>query len=225
MRPLPRLAVGTVQPQVQREPATWGLLAALRSLGLEATLLHSASYLMPHDATRSLTGTGSRHLDSWAMSRSACLRTMNRAADQADLTIVDGTFDVALPPLASPEVPPGSSLDRLCDWLDLPRLAVIDVSLLDPCRLPRQPDRLDGLLLDCACNAAQAAYWQTTLARCRRAAARTMLRNPRRPRSFARPVPGLRIAFAPQPANQPADSIGGSLSTTRLAAGRCAVGI
>ena len=45
------------------------------------------------------------------------------------------------------EAPAGGQLDVICDWLDLPRLAVVDVSQLEGCRLPQRP-AADGLLLD-----------------------------------------------------------------------------
>ena len=43
---------------------------------------------------------------------------------------------------------PGGRLEPLCQWLDLPRLAVIDASLLAECQFPPQPSDAEGLLLD-----------------------------------------------------------------------------
>jgi cobyrinic acid a,c-diamide synthase len=166
MRPLPRVAVGTVQPSAEREPIVWGLLAALHAAGREVSQFHSASYLRPHDAARSLTSSGSRHLDSWAMSRTSCLRALYRTSEHTEFAVVEGDF--LLNPVRDTPVcdtldePPGSSLPTLCDWLDLPRVAIIDLADLDPCRLPRRPERLDGLLLDRAIDARHAAHWQTT---------------------------------------------------------------
>ncbi len=42
----------------------------------------------------------------------------------------------------------GGSLDVVCEWLDLPRLVVLDTSRIGDCLLPPQPPRVDGLLLD-----------------------------------------------------------------------------
>lgn len=163
MRQLPRVAVGTLQPEASHEPVVWGLLAALRAIGHEATCLQSSSYLASHDAARSLTGSAGRHLDSWAMSRSACLRTMLRASHDADLAIVEGRFDVSVGAGNHPQIPGGSSLDTLADWLEMPRVAIVDVRSLEECQLPERPTRLDGLILDRVSDLRHAAYWQTTL--------------------------------------------------------------
>src|SRR5262245_44162370 len=93
MRLLPRVAVGSLDPAADHQPIVWGVLAALYSTGYDLAHFSSTAWLSPHDAARSLLGSGSRHLDSWAMSRSACVRTMLRAADSAQLGIVEGTFD------------------------------------------------------------------------------------------------------------------------------------
>ena len=50
-------------------------------------------------------------------------------------------------PASQPEQAAGGQLDTICQWLDLPRLAVIDVTRLHGCRLPDRPVA-DGLLLD-----------------------------------------------------------------------------
>jgi cobyrinic acid a,c-diamide synthase len=135
----------------------------LHAAGRDVAQFHGASHLTPHDAARSLTSSGSRHLDSWAMSRTACLRAMHRTCEQAEVAVVEGEFrpvNRAADPL---DEPIGSNLATLCDWLDLPRIAIVDLQQLDPCRLPLPPQRLDGLLLDRASDARHAAYWQTTL--------------------------------------------------------------
>ncbi|MEX2176871.1 MAG: hypothetical protein WD872_21065 [Pirellulaceae bacterium] len=100
------------------------------------------------------------------MSRSACLRTMLRASDHGELAIAEGMFDVARPHQDVVTKDPCtdgfcSSFDCVCDWLELPRVAVVDLGHLDPCNLPRMPERLDALLLDNAVDGAHAAYWRT----------------------------------------------------------------
>jgi cobyrinic acid a,c-diamide synthase len=161
MRHLPRVAIGSLDPDADRQPLVWGLLAALHAYGHDVAHLHSAARLSAHDATRSLTGSGSRHLDSWAMNRSTCLRTLLRASENAELSIVEGPFDqIRVPPDGSPGST-ASSLNTLCDWLDLPRIAILNLDLLDPCQIPQRPQRLDGLFLDRAIDARHAAHWQT----------------------------------------------------------------
>jgi len=163
MRLLPRVAVGSLDRAADHQPIVWGVLAAFYSAGFDLAHFSSTAWLSPHDAARSLSGSGCRHLDSWAMSRSACVRTMLRAADSAQLGIVEGTFDTQPMRAHVPSEEVGSCLDTLCDWLDLPRLAIVNLATIDPCNLPRRPDRLDGLLLDQAVDSRHAAHWQTNL--------------------------------------------------------------
>jgi cobyrinic acid a,c-diamide synthase len=59
--------------------------------------------------------------------------------------------------------PFGGRLESLCEWLDLPRLVVLDVSLLGECRLPTPPSRIDGLLLDNVASTSDVYRWQTWL--------------------------------------------------------------
>jgi len=112
--------------------------------------------------SQSLLGRGSLHLDSWAMSRADARCALARAARDSDTAIVEGVFDQALARPAA-EVPAGSSLDRLCDWLELPRIAIVDVRGLKQCQSLTLPPRTDALLLDRVVDAREAAYWQTTL--------------------------------------------------------------
>jgi len=168
MRHLPRVAIGLLTPSADRQPMVWALLSALHEVGCDLAHFHSSTRLAPHDAARSLSGSGSRHLDSWAMSRAACLRALLRAAPDGELSIVEGDFTE--PNVAGAEEAgftadrsTSSSLFTLADWLDAPRIAIVDLPSLDPCRLPPRPDRLDAVLLDRAIDARHALHWQTNL--------------------------------------------------------------
>ena len=163
MRHLPRVAIGSLTQDADRKPLVWALLAALHEVGCDLAHFHSTTRLAPHDAARSLTGSGSRHLDSWAMTRGACLRTLLRAANDAEISVIEGDF---CPPATSMSGSPGateSNLSTLSDWLEAPRIAIVDLNSVDPCRLPNRPERLDALLLDQAIDARHAAHWQTNL--------------------------------------------------------------
>jgi cobyrinic acid a,c-diamide synthase len=95
------------------------------------------------------------------MSRSDAISALSRAVGSHEMAIVEGTFDCAV---STHDLPaPHSSLDRLCEWLDLPRVAVVDVRLLAERGLTLRPKRIDGVLLDRVHDAYDAAYWQTTL--------------------------------------------------------------
>jgi cobyrinic acid a,c-diamide synthase len=167
IRHLPRLAVGSLELSSRRQPAPaepiiWSLIAALVEMGRPIAHFHSQSCLAPHDAARSLTGSGSRHLDSWAMSRSTCARTLLRASEQAEIALVSGTFGQDSAAGASPRGS-GSSLAQLCDWLDLPRIGVLDVANLDPCELSIRQPQVDGIFLDRVADARDAIKWRTNL--------------------------------------------------------------
>ncbi len=59
--------------------------------------------------------------------------------------------------------PAGGKLDDLTDWLDLPRLVVLDATRLEDCRLPKRPEQADGLLLDRVSGPQHLIRLQTTL--------------------------------------------------------------
>jgi cobyrinic acid a,c-diamide synthase len=54
-------------------------------------------------------------------------------------------------------------LDTLCDWLDLPRIVVLDASRWADCELPERPDQIDGVLLDRVNSPAEVFRLQTCL--------------------------------------------------------------
>jgi cobyrinic acid a,c-diamide synthase len=157
MRRLPRFAVGTIQPGASREPATWALVAALAERGFSPAVFRSSLAIATRDPAQTVLGRASRHLDSWAMSRSDAIAALARGAGQRDTAIVEGSFS------SNNETHEASSLDRLCQWLDLPRLAIIDVRELASRGLTMPPKKLAGVLLDRVSDAGDAAYWQTTL--------------------------------------------------------------
>jgi cobyrinic acid a,c-diamide synthase len=162
MRQLPRIAVGTYQPGANREPATWGLLAALARVEDSPVLFRSSFALAAHDVSQTLFGRGSLHLDSWAMSRADAQCALTRATRDSDTAVVEGVFDQGLS-RPGEVLPAGSSLDRLCDWLELPRIAIVDVRRLKQCQGLAAAPRTDALLLDRVVDAREGAYWQTTL--------------------------------------------------------------
>src|SRR5262245_53617321 len=109
MRHLPRLAVGTIQPGVCREPIVWGLTAALAKAADSPALFRSSCELVSCDPSKTILGRACRHLDSWAMSRSDAISALSRATRSSDMAIVEGQFDLAH------RNQPTSSLDRLCE--------------------------------------------------------------------------------------------------------------
>jgi cobyrinic acid a,c-diamide synthase len=164
MRQLPRVAVGNFQAGAHPQPAVWGLLAALQQAEERAVLFQSSCQLSAHDVSQTLFGRAERHLDSWAMSRADARLALARAAGERETAIIAGSFaeDQSLPGAVA-GVPTRSSLNRLCEWLELPRLAIVDVRLLAQCQMASLPPRTDAILLDRVADWEAAAYWQTTL--------------------------------------------------------------
>ncbi len=141
---LPRLALGTVGPESDFRPVFGAVVELLRRDGLQVqSFLAEASFAGYRDAA-SLTGLSPRHLDSWLMSRDACRAALQTGGAAADLAVVVGRLDREGP--ATGEA--GSCLHTLCSWLQMPRVAVLDVSRCDPCCLPRRPGDVDALILD-----------------------------------------------------------------------------
>jgi cobyrinic acid a,c-diamide synthase len=139
---LPRVAVGTIQPGADLRPALWALLEALRQQDLHVQSFLSRACFTGYVEEAAITGTRPRHLDSWLMSLAECRRAFVVGAASCDVAVVEGLF------AAADSQPRGGRLDTLCQWLDLPRVVVLDVSQLQACRWPARPELVDGLLLD-----------------------------------------------------------------------------
>lgn len=144
MSRLPRVAIGTVQPEADLRPVLWALLETLRYRGLQVQSFLSQACFTDDLGAATVTGLNPRHLDSWLMTPDLCREVFLRGTRGCDFALVEGRF---LPPAAG-RCQPGGLLETLCDWLDLPALAVLDVSRSCLCRLPSRPVRADGLLLD-----------------------------------------------------------------------------
>lgn len=142
MHSLPRVAIGTIQEGADLQFVLTALLDTLRRGGVQTQCFASRASLPGQWISKSVTGLPGRYLDSWLMSPEFCCDLLHRSAGGADLATVVGRFD----PRPPAEVP-GGSLDTLCEWLSLPRLAVVDVALIDQQGLPDRP-AVDAVLLD-----------------------------------------------------------------------------
>jgi len=156
MSQLPRVAVGTIQPGAEVQFALWGLLDLVDRLGQRVQVYHSRACFPRCDGAASVTGQCARHLDSWLMSPDLCRQLFVRASRTAHLSVIEGSFALG------DNSGQGGSLEQLCEWLDLPRLVVVDAANLEGCRLPERPREADALLLDCVADASHARRLQTT---------------------------------------------------------------
>jgi cobyrinic acid a,c-diamide synthase len=144
MSRLPRVAIGTIQPEADLRPVLWAFLESLRKQGLQVQSFLSQACFTDYLGVATLTGLNPRHLDSWLMTPELCREVFVRGTRGCDFGLVEGRF---LPPAAG-RCEAGGLLETLCDWLDLPAVAVVDLSHCCRCRLPSRPVKADGLLLD-----------------------------------------------------------------------------
>ena len=156
MLPFLRIAVGTLQPRADASPVLWALMEALERRGLRVQSFLSRACFASRDGATTITGQSPRHLDSWLMPRDVCASLFLRGCRSCDVAIVEGE-------LKGDSTPTGGSLDTLCDWLALPRVAVVDCTTLAQCQLPSPPPHVDGVLLDQLSGHGQFVRMQTTL--------------------------------------------------------------
>lgn len=148
--PLPRVAIGALEPGGSYRPILWALIDALRRQGLHVQPFFSAAYCSEHRTAACFSGACPRYLDAWLMTPELCRELFARGAGPADLAVIDGEFQDRATRCA------GGRLETLCEWLDLPRLAVLDASRLGS-SLPPPPARIDGVLIDCVGSNSQLA--------------------------------------------------------------------
>lgn len=139
--PLPRVAVGAVEPGGSYRPILWALVDALRRQGLHIQPFFSSAFFSEHRTAASFSGACPRHLDAWLMTPEVCREVFTRGAGACDLAVIEGEFQDRATGC------PAGRLETLCEWLDLPRLAVLDASRLGD-SLPPPPAQVDGVLVD-----------------------------------------------------------------------------
>ena len=148
MSGFPRAALGSLGNRPAPSAMAWALAGYLTRRGIGVRHFHSqACYCAPEGALAA-TGSRSRHLDSWLMSRELCRSLLAEAYAAADFVLVEGRFADARPSEAQNAPNSSAQLDALCRVLDLPRLIVLDAALTVDCRIPPRPDAVDGVLID-----------------------------------------------------------------------------
>ena len=169
MSRLPRLAIGSVQCGVSCQPMAWAVMELVKASGRQVQSFLSRACFAPIDGAKSITGVRPRHLDSWLMTKEVCRELFAHGAASADLAVVEGEYLAArcadnrtAETVDQPGVA-GGRLDCLCEWLDLPRLVVLDSSRIDECSLPARPLVAHGLLIDRLADDGQFVRAQTKL--------------------------------------------------------------
>jgi cobyrinic acid a,c-diamide synthase len=91
------------------------------------------------------------------MSPESCRELYVRASRKRDVAIVEGQF------CADHSRRQGGSLELLCQWLQLPRVVILDVARLGDCETLQLPAATEALLLDHVANLDDLFYQQTKL--------------------------------------------------------------
>ncbi|MCO6453848.1 MAG: hypothetical protein J5I93_00920 [Pirellulaceae bacterium] len=163
MMHLPRLALGRIQPDVDQRPVLWALLSVLERLGLQVQVFGSQARFDAPTGDSLPGGILQRHLDSWLMTRESCREIFLCGNHDCDLAMVLGTWDgPAEEPGALWESPASGGdacpaatardgegrLETLCQWLELPRIAILDAQRLRAHGIPARPRQVEAVLLD-----------------------------------------------------------------------------
>ena len=137
-----RIAFASVLPTAHDGPLLWGLLQAFEDRGLRVQSFLSRALFLPLEGATTITGQSARQLDTWLMSHETCRQLFARGTTSCDLAVVDGAWDDDLSATRR-----GGSLRQLCEWLDLPAVAVVDVAALADCHVPPRPQGVQAVLL------------------------------------------------------------------------------
>jgi cobyrinic acid a,c-diamide synthase len=159
---LPRLGLSPIHGQADWLPMTWALAEAIGQTGLHVQQFLSRACFSPQRYGPQPAAPNVRYLDSWLMSKSLCRELFIYGAQSSDFALVDGPFEEIADHDEAPACDAGpASFYTLCEWLDLPRLGLVDASLLGDCRLPNRPRGVDAILIDRAVDRSDFARLQT----------------------------------------------------------------
>jgi cobyrinic acid a,c-diamide synthase len=144
----PRLALATPATGTEPSLAALAWLAGLTERRWRVQHFRSRACPTGTQAVGQVTGLPGRHLDAWLMPDSVVRRLFARGARQAELALVEGTFDDPPAPSGRPSHDQPGRLRPLAEALDLPTVAVISCSGRNGFHLPRVPEGVDALFLE-----------------------------------------------------------------------------
>lgn len=122
---IPRLLVAATGSGAGKTTATIALLGALRARGMRVAAFKCGPDYLDPTYHRRATGAPSHNLDGWMMGREAVLATFARAAEGADIAVLEGMM--GLFDGAAPDRDEGSTAE-IAKWLETPVLLVVDAS-------------------------------------------------------------------------------------------------
>lgn len=143
----PRLAIGSIHSHELPQPMSWALMAWFTAGGCQVQHFAARCCHNPARGAAAATGQSSRHLDTWLMSPELCRACFVRGFGESELAVIDGNLAAS----ATDSEVRGGSLAVLCRWLNVPRIGVLDVELVERHGWPERPhveavalDRLPG---------------------------------------------------------------------------------
>ena len=122
---IPRLLISATGSGAGKTTATIALMGALRARGMRVAAFKCGPDYLDPTYHRRAAGVPSHNLDGWMMDRASVLATFARAAQHADIAVIEGMM--GLFDGATPTGDEGSSAE-IAKWLAAPVLLVVDAS-------------------------------------------------------------------------------------------------
>jgi cobyrinic acid a,c-diamide synthase len=122
---IPRLLISATGSGAGKTTASIALMGALRARGMRVAAFKCGPDYLDPTYHRRAAGAVSHNLDGWMMDRASVLATFVRAAEGADVAVIEGMM--GLFDGATPTGDEGSSA-QIAKWLAAPVLLVVDAS-------------------------------------------------------------------------------------------------
>jgi cobyrinic acid a,c-diamide synthase len=147
---LPRLALATPASGPEPSLASLAIMAGLTQRRWRVQHFRTRACPTVTEAVGQVTGLPGRHIDAWLMPPPLCRSLFARAAQSAELAVVEGTLDEPAMPRTVTSCDSPGDLKPIVEALDLPVVAVVSCRELDTSvfHLPRLPEGVDAILLD-----------------------------------------------------------------------------
>ena len=149
MNLLPRVAIGSIQPDTDLQPMLWALNECLNQEGINVQNFSAHANYKGCCAEQDHCHNPVRILDNWLQGERGCQDFFWRSTRYADMAVVSGSYPAGIPDSNQPDnISVAGNLETLCQRLDLARIVVLDASRLGACLIPPRPDEIDAILLD-----------------------------------------------------------------------------